>query len=142
MDDVIKNQLLQWIMGNQYILTSFCRDVLVDPSNKYPGCSTETFHFYENFMTMIYSSKFSFLHLRKVLETEKVLSDCSLPESCLKNVSGSIVFEDQNPNIVPISNFHCEDVINCSQNIILSHYRQAKHARVLIQVWTLLFKVL
>ena len=71
---------------------------------------------------------------RKVLYGEEVFSECGLPNSCLSDVCGSTIFEEQSINISPITTFLCENIINCSHNMVLSHKQQITHARIIMQV--------
>ena len=61
--------------------------------------------------------------------------ESDLPESRLKDVSGSIILDEQHPNIAPISSFHCDDVVNFSKNAFLLHHRQTKHVKIIMQVF-------
>ena len=69
-----------------------------------------------------------------MLYGEEVFSECGLPESCLSNVCGSTIFEEQSINIAPITTFPCENIVNCSQNMVQSHTQQITHARTIMQV--------
>ena len=75
------------------------------------------------------------------MEKEKVFLESDLPESRLKDVSGSITLDEQHPRIAPISSFHCDDVVNFSKNAFLLHHRQTKHAKTIMQVFRVVRKL-
>lgn len=69
----------------------------------------------------------------KVLKAHKVLQKTKLPKQCITDVSGTLVFQEQNDRVYPLIDFP-EDYINVSsRKMITSHEDQLRHGRIIMQ---------
>ena len=71
---------------------------------------------------------------RKTKKSHKVLERTKLPNKCITEVSGALVFQEQNDLVYPLLDFPEEDINKYSRKIIGSHSEQLRHARVIMQV--------
>ena len=71
---------------------------------------------------------------RKTKKSHKVLDRTKLPNKCITEVSGAVVFQEQNDLVYPLLDFPEEDINKYSRKIIGSHSEQLRHARVIMQV--------
>ena len=71
---------------------------------------------------------------RKTKKSHKVLERTKLPNKCITEVSGAVVFQEQNDLVYPLLDFPEEDINKYSRKIIGSHSEQLRHARVIMQV--------
>lgn len=69
----------------------------------------------------------------KVLKGHKVIEGSQLPTKCIAEVSGSLVFQEENDRVYPLIDFPEDEINEMSRSLISNHKDQLKHARVIMQ---------
>jgi len=69
----------------------------------------------------------------KVLKSHKVLERTRLPNKCIAESPGALIFHEQNDQVYPLLDFPEDEINNYSRQIITSHIDELQQARVIMQ---------
>jgi len=71
---------------------------------------------------------------RKILKGHKVIEESKIPNKCIAEVSGKLVFQEENDCVYPLIDFPEDKINDMSRKLINSHKEQLKSARIILQV--------
>ena len=96
--------------------------------------SSHLFHctfinWYTSFKTFFFLS----FH-RKIIKGHKVIEESKIPNKCIAEVSGKLVFQEENDRVYPLIDFPEDKINDMSRKLINSHKEQLKNARIIMQV--------